>query len=153
MITEYKTTKHNSEDANLNITGTTITIFSTVAPNQVIRKPMSLSRRARSIPIIFTMVWHCENDHFALALNQPLRERTFSGDSFRELLTLLRFVEPVLLVSFSLWFDSMEITFLPLHVNSPSERELFPTNLSTASPHFSSVPSSSPGKPQYPLAW
>ena len=29
MITEYKTTKHNSEDANLNITGTKITIFST----------------------------------------------------------------------------------------------------------------------------
>ena len=30
MITEYKTTQHKSEHANLNITGTTITIFSTI---------------------------------------------------------------------------------------------------------------------------
>ena len=29
MITEYKTTQHKSEHANLNITGTTISIFST----------------------------------------------------------------------------------------------------------------------------
>ena len=66
---------------------------------------------------------------------------------------LLRLVEPVLLVSFSLWFDTMKMTFLPLPVNSPSERELFPANLSAASPHFFPVPSSPPGKPQNQLAW
>ena len=66
---------------------------------------------------------------------------------------LLCFIEPVPLESFSPCFNILKMTFLPLHKNSPSERELFPTNLSAASPHFFPVISSTPGKPQPPFVW
>ena len=46
-------------------------------------------RRALSVGIIFIMFSHSENDHFALARKQPLRERTVFGKSFRDLLALL----------------------------------------------------------------
>ena len=49
-----------------------------IAPNQVNPKPTSSFRRARTNGIIFTMFSHSENDHFALALNQPPpRENVF----------------------------------------------------------------------------
>ena len=45
--------------------------FATVTPIEVNPTPTSSSRRARSVPIIFTMVWHIENDHFSLVRKQP----------------------------------------------------------------------------------
>ena len=39
--------------------------------------PTSSYHRAHSIPPIFTMFQHSENDHFALATISPVRERTF----------------------------------------------------------------------------
>ena len=67
----------------------TLHIFLTTTPNEVIPKPTSSSRWARSVGLIFTMVWHYENDLFALARKQPLWERTVSGKSFRGFTALL----------------------------------------------------------------
>ena len=65
----------------------------------------SLFRRARYVGHALTMVSHCENDHYALALVQP-----------------------------------------------PPREYIFPVIRSASFPHFSPVPSSFLGKPQYPLA-
>ena len=64
-----------------------------------------------------------------------------------------QFVEPVLVVPLPSCVRTVKMTILPLPVDSPSERELFPVNVSADSPHFFPVDSSSPGKPRQPLAW
>ena len=52
--------------------------FLLATPFEVNPTPTSSFRRAHSVGIIFIMFQHSENDHFALALNQPaIRENVF----------------------------------------------------------------------------
>ena len=55
-----------------------VRIFLPVVPNQVIPKPTSLFRRARSVDVMFIIFSPSEIDHFALSHKQPpLRENCF----------------------------------------------------------------------------